>query len=330
MNNNKKVQTIFTRKHYINIISSLIIWLSGVLFIIKFFEYPFLKIVYYSIIFFLLIFLIEKMEKFYKTFLTKNLLFLLMLIMTAAAIVLYRLDYVGYPPIAGFLILCLIIFYHSQGIKITLIQLTMFLLSPVIYSELLAFSGLFALSVLAALSIYISDRFLQSIKLDWKFFLLAFLFGITVSAHLVVGFIYLIYLLFAFRSELLKGFIFGIVMTAVYIFITSLENKGYISVQVSHSHLLSFIPIWLKIFLLIITIYVGWIVADLQEVLFASGVILFVTLILSFVFKISQVGWSLDVFDFSLAIIAIPFLILSLKEYRVDRFLGKVLADSKY
>jgi hypothetical protein len=252
-------------------------------------------------------------------------LFFIALLIAAAAIVFYRLDYIGYPPTAGFIILCLIIIYHFQNTKVTLIQLAVFSFSPVVYSELKEFSGLFALSVLAALSIYISDRFLQSIKLDWKFFLLAFLFGVTLSAHMVISFIYIIYLLFTFRNNLSKGFLFAVIMIAVYAVITFLEGNGYVDVQVSHAHLLSAIPVWITIFLILITFYVGWMVADLHEVLFSNGVILFLAFILQLVLTINQIGWKKNEIDFSLAILAIPFLVLSIKDYKVDRFLGKVL-----
>ncbi|HAB52855.1 MAG: hypothetical protein A2315_07750 [Ignavibacteria bacterium RIFOXYB2_FULL_35_12] len=317
--------SIFTRNHYINLISCILIWLSGSIFIIKLFEKPAVELILYTVIFPAIIILIERTEKHYKVRLTKNALFLIVLIAAAAAIVLYRLNYIDYPPIAGFLILCLIIFYHAQNVKMSLIQLTVIIFSPVLYSELISFSGLFALSVLTALSIFISDRFLQSIKFDWKFFLVAFLFGVTLSTHLITGCVYLVYLLYAFRNNFSRGFIFILFMLVIYAAVTFLANEGYIAVQVSHAHLLGLIPVWVKILLLILTFYIGWIAADFQEVLFSSGVILFLTFIVSLVFKISQIGWSRNEIDFSLAIIAIPFLVLSIKEYKVDRFLGKVL-----
>jgi hypothetical protein len=116
----------------------------------------------------------------------------------------------------------------------------------------------------------------------------------------------------------------------VFAVITVLESNGYIAAQVSHAHLLSSIPVWIKILLILIAFYVGWMAADWQEVLFSSGVILFLAFTLQLVFTINQIGWKSSEIDFSLAILAIPFLVLSIKEYKVDRFLGKVLADSKY
>jgi hypothetical protein len=70
---------------------------------------------------------------------------------------------------------------------------------------------------------------------------------------------------------------------------------------------------------------VGWITADLQEVLFSSGIFLFAVYLLSFISKVAELGWNKNVIDFSLLMVVIPFLVLAIKEYKVDRFLGKVL-----
>ncbi len=271
MDNAKKVQSLFTRKHYINLISSAVIWLSGVLFIIKFFNDALLNIIYYSIIFFLVILLVERLEYYYKSFLTKNILFLAMLILTAASILLYRLDYIGYPSFAGFTILWLAVIYQSQEVKVSLIQLSVFLLSPVLYVEMISFSGSFSLIMLVIVSIFISERFLDSNNLDWKFFLIALVFGLTLSAHLLVTFIYIIYLLYVFRNNIVKGVIFLLVMLAAYVLLSFLADKGYVTIVASQAKVfLTPIPVWVTILLAAITIYVGWIVADLQEVLFCK------------------------------------------------------------
>lgn len=325
VDNEEKVQTIFTRKHYINLISTAVIWLSGILFIVKIFDDAPLKTIYYSITFFLVIFLVERLENYYKSFLTKNILFLAMLILTAASILLYRLDYIGYPSFAGFTILWLSIIYQSQNVKVSLIQLVVFLFSPVLYVEMISFSGSFSLIMLVIVSIFISERFLDSNKLNWKFFLIAFLFGLTLSAHLLVTFIYIIYLLYVFKSDIAKGVIFLLAMLAAYALLSFLADKGYVAIVASHTKVFSTqIPVWVLILLAVMTLYVGWIVADLQEALFASGIILFIIYLLSFIFRIVGFGLNQNEIDLSILITAVPFLVLSIKEYKVDRFLGKI------
>jgi hypothetical protein len=326
MDNNNKVQSIFTKNHYINLISCVIIWLGGILLINNHFDEPGLKILFYTAAFCVIIILINRTEKYYKNFLTKNVLFLAMLIITAAVILLYRLGYIGYPSFAGFTILWLSIIYQSQVVKVSLIQLAVFLLSPVLYVEMISFSGSFSLIMLVIVSIFISERFLDNTKLDWKFFLIAFLFGLTLSAHLLVTFIYIIYLLYVFRNNIAKGVIFLLAMLAAYALLSFLADKGYVTIVASTAKIFSTqIPVWIIILLAAITLYMGWIVADLQEVLFTSGLILFFFSVLSFLFRAADFGRSINEIDFSLLIMPIPFLVLSIKEYRVDRFLGKVL-----
>jgi len=325
VDNEEKVQAIFTKRHYINLVSCLIIWFSGVLFIIKTFDDPALKIIFYSLIFAIVSILIERTEKYYKFFLTKNYLFLTMLIVTAAVILLYRSDYIGYPSIGGFSILWLAVMYQAQNVKVALLQLVIFLLSPVLYSELIAFTGIFALTMLVIISVLLSERFLDVNKYDWKFILGAFLFGVTLAAHLLVGFVYIIYLLYRFRNDFGKGLVFVLMMLVAYALLLFLGDKGHISIAASHANYFQFIPVWIIIFLVIVSLYIGWIVADLQEVLFTSGLIYFISFITSFLFKVAQFGWNNEAIELSLMIVAIPFLVLSIKDYKVDRFLGKVL-----
>lgn len=325
MPNDNKVQELFTKKHYINLISCVIIWISGAVFIYKIFDDPTLKIFFYSIIFPIVLILIERTEEYYKSFLTKNTLFLMMLIVTAAAILLYRLEYIGYPSIVGFSILWLLIIYYSQIVKTSLLQLAVFLLSPVLYIEMISFSGSFSLIMFVIVSIFISERFLDSNKLDWKFFLIAFLFGVTLSAERLVGLIYIIYVLYVFRNDFTKMIVFVAALLVAYELLNFLADKNYLTLMASETnHFTIHLPVWLWILLLIITLYVGWIVADLQEVLFTSGIILFSTWLLSFIFIVAGFGWNKNGLDFSLLIMAIPFFVLSINEYKVDRFLGKV------
>ena len=235
-----------------------------------------------------------------------------MLILTAASILLYRLDYIGYPSFAGFTILWLAVIYQSQEVKVSLIQLAVFLLSPVLYAEMISFSGSFSLIMLVIVSIFISERFLDSNKLDWKFFLIALVFGLTLSAHLLVTFIYIIYLLYVFRNNIVKGVIFLLVMLAAYVLLSFLADKGYVTIVASQAKVfLTPIPVWVTILLVAITIYVGWIVADFQEVLFSSGLILFFFFVLSFLFRAADFGWSTNEIDFSLLIMPIPFLFIN-------------------
>ncbi len=315
---------IFTKKHYINLISALIVWLGGTLFIVKIFDTPELKIIFYSTAFFIAVILIEWAAKYCSSLLTKKFIFLAMLLITAVLFLVYSLKYIGYLPFTGLTILWLVIIHQSQNIKVSLLQLAVFFLSPIFCSEMISFSGVFTLSMLVLVLILFAENFLDP-RFDWKYFLTAILFGVTLPSTILVGFIYIIYLLYAFRNNLTSGAIFVLIILIVHALLLLLADRGYLLVlSLQNNFSFDSLPVWVMMPLGITTLYVGWIVSDMQEVLFSSGVILFMLFTLSFLFKIIQFGWNKNEVDISILILAIPFLILSIKDYKVDRFLGKV------
>jgi len=75
-------------------------------------------------------------------------------------------------------------------------------------------------------------------------------------------------------------------------------------------------------------LYAGWIVTTKQEVYFATGVIIFVLVCISFGISFFSTSFSKSVlnsgFDISYFIMPLPFLIMAIREYNVDRYLGRV------
>jgi hypothetical protein len=110
-----------------------------------------------------------------------------------------------------------------------------------------------------------------------------------------------------------------------YALLKFLSDKGYITIAASQTNYLQLMPIWIVIILVIAAIYIGWIVSDLHEKFFTNGLILFSFFKLSVSVQVMQLGVSRSALDFSLLIMAIPFLVLSINEYKVDKFLGKIL-----
>jgi hypothetical protein len=71
----------------------------------------------------------------------------------------------------------------------------------------------------------------------------------------------------------------------------------------------------------------GWLTADLQETFFVSSIALSLPSIISFADKLVTSGfYTSDVylFDLKYLIISVPLFAASIKDYKVDRFLGKV------
>ena len=81
-------------------------------------------------------------------------------------------------------------------------------------------------------------------------------------------------------------------------------------------------PLLWIITLYLLSIYSGWMVADMQEVYFGSGVIIFLW---SLIFWLTNNNFgSISVVSF---LSSIPFFIFSFRKYKVDKFLGKVYTD---
>ena len=137
-----------------------------------------------------------------------------------------------------------------------------------------------------------------------------------------------------FRNDLPRLILFSVIAISVFLITLipfvlwdkeSFFSNGPFAIQ----SFLAYIPMWNVVLILLVSIYLGWVVADLQEVFFACGVMLFIPVFLSMAYKIIQFGFYdamiNDIFDHSYYEFVIPFLILSIKDYKVDRFLGKVM-----
>lgn len=75
------------------------------------------------------------------------------------------------------------------------------------------------------------------------------------------------------------------------------------------------IPVFILVIFIIINFYLGWIIADRQELLFSSGLMIFILLLIS------------SYYDSPIQnrfLLTIPLFLFSLKRYKVDRFLGKI------
>jgi hypothetical protein len=77
-------------------------------------------------------------------------------------------------------------------------------------------------------------------------------------------------------------------------------------------------PWWEIILYLVIAVYIGWLVSDLQEIFFAAGILL----IISSIINLPYIHYSISGFIF-----ALPFLIFSIKDYRSEKFTGKILIN---
>jgi O-antigen/teichoic acid export membrane protein len=167
-------------------------------------------------------------------------------------------------------------------------------------------------------------------------FTLAIFFGLLLSTHLISTFIIFIYFIFYLRnnfSALAKMFFLSILVFLltllpflIWDFEAFLNNNPFLW----QMELLN-ISSWSLIFFLAAAIICGWMISDLQEYFFVTGVIIFMIVLTCYflsVFKFGLLEASQNgSLNLTYLVYSIPFLILSIKEYKVDRFLGKVLGE---
>ena len=119
--------------------------------------------------------------------------------------------------------------------------------------------------------------------------------------------------LFYFRNNLylvISGLFISIVIA--YTLNTFVLSSDKINITIET---LKTIPSIIIVLFIIINLYLGWIITDQNELLFTSGLMIFVLLMITWIYN-SPIQ--------NRFLLTIPFFLLSIKNYRVDRFLGKV------
>jgi hypothetical protein len=223
----------------------------------------------------------------------------------------------------GFLILFILIFKFAGKNKETTLKTIIFLLSPLAFYGIIYFSGRILLSTSFIVFIFMSNKAINNEKYNLTDILVAILFGILMSSFFELGIVTIIYFLYRYKNDI-REFSFSIIISSIVFFLTLLpflisrNGLEQSSNLFSSSIFLYVFPWWSIIFIILLTYYIGWIITDLQEMFFSFGIILFVIFIIEF---ITMDGAGEVTSNF---LIAIPFLIFSVKNYRVDKFIGKV------
>ncbi len=378
---------MFSRKHYINLISFIASGLIGGLFVLKYAyritEYNFLFTLLFLLLFYSFPFLLKRIDtEKYRIFRKKNVILIFSLLTIVFIVLLnyipvetrvsrflaietwlnnllnnhfpydsplnpsgfpflfflalpfYLLGDAGYLTIVGFLLFWIAVIITSKTTKEYTTRLTMLILMPTIYYEIIVRSELLANMMFIVFLLLIAEKYLSKHKTGIVLFPIALLYGLFLSTRGIVGVIYIIAVLYFFRNDLMKGVYFSLIVINTFLlliipfFLWNSEifiNNGPFAIQ------MLYLPTGYLIFFFILSIYTGWIVSDFQELLFSSAIIIFMIVTLSFILTINETGFYSafyqDRFDISYYIFTIPFFILSIKEYRVDKFLGKVMAD---
>lgn len=245
---------------------------------------------------------------------------------------LYYLSVLDILSVIGIGIFLFITIRYSLSKKEIFTRTALICLALPFYYEVIVRSELtFNIGILILLT-FLTYKFVAAEKLNGTFYLFSIIWGLALSTRMIAFAVLLIFLLFHFRQRLFNLYLFGSLAVLIF-FLTNLPFflwypelfilDGPFAVQSTY------MPFSIGMVFIIIMIITGWTLANLQELFFTTGIILLLLSSVSFIIAVLQFGFENvlfnSYFDIAYFIFSIPFFILSIKESRVDKYLGKVL-----
>ncbi|MGA9295462.1 MAG: hypothetical protein WCE54_16300 [Ignavibacteriaceae bacterium] len=217
-------------------------------------------------------------------------------------------------------ILAIFLVFNSATVREKIIKLFFLLVSPLTFYGLFEASIYFLNAVIFIVLILLSEKYLNPHKVDKSFILFAVVFGLFFSINIEVIAVLIIYMLYFFRNDLRELSLFLEILLAVFLitiipFIVWNPILFFINGPLNS---LFKIPWWGIFIYLGIAAYAGWLVSDLQEIFFAIGILLIIPSVINSLY----INTGISGFIF-----ALPFLIFSIKDYRVKKFTGKIFIN---
>ncbi len=285
----KSTANMFTAKHYINIISLIIVDIVASLFYFKYFGSELIAVVFF-VAFFLAAILVDKAVK-QKSHTEKR-----------------------YPAVQSLILLIFIVsaFFFSSVSET--------------FEELLNSGQSLISSVLLISLISLTTPVKRKERINISFIAAALLFAFIFLLNGISAAVLILYALFRYRNKPTKISLFFVSVSVFTIILYQIIPVSYLGIDLLT--LLNALPIWMIFGFVIITIYTAWMLTDQQELYFTSGIFPFLFAIVfilydsknEFINSILSSGDYLPQLFF-----AVPFFISALKDYEVDRFLGKVM-----
>ena len=234
----------------------------------------------------------------------------------------YWIGNVALLEVLTWAIIAVLLLFNSTTMREKIIKLFFLLVSPLTFYALFESAGYFLNAVVLITIIFLSNKYINPGKVDLKFILIAVFFGLFFMIKIEIIIALVIYLMYLFRNNIREGLLFFEILLSIFLITIIpfiLWNPFLFFFNGPFSLFIMFsIPWWWVLLFLIISFYVGWMVANLQEIFFATGILLILTTLLNLYFV---PGTKLSNFVFCL-----PFIILSIKDYRIEKFTGKVIS----
>lgn len=247
------------------------------------------------------------------------------------ALPFYYLGSTGMIVPLGIALLSGFVLYEKMTYREAAVSLTLLFLSPLVSYEYLTRSELIFNMTLAVILISLtSDRKAREQKPVFHY-VLAAAWGAVLATRISVGIPWVLFLLFFYRQDFkwLAGsaavslLTFAVIIAPFWLWNPSVFlERGPFAIQ------MMYLPIWVYITAPVIILAAGWLVSTHQEVYFTAGMILFSLVLISLFSTLAEVGLEQavlrDRFDISYFILPLPFFIMAIREYAVDRYLGRV------
>ncbi|HKI78242.1 MAG TPA: hypothetical protein VKA26_06850 [Ignavibacteriaceae bacterium] len=230
----------------------------------------------------------------------------------------YQLGDLNYFNLLGLIIFFLIILISSNTSKELFSRFSAVLFLPLIYGELYSKNDILVNAILFVSLIYLMKRYLDPDKLNFRFLMLAMAVGLLLCTRLLLTIPFILMLLYFFRNNIPKLFVFLLISLLIYfMFIFPFMNldKRLFILYGPFTNSFATLPAWIYVVILLIVLYAGWMISDYQELLFVSGLLMF----------ISAIFFSGEGQIINNIILSAPFFILSIKEYKIERFTGKIV-----
>lgn len=231
----------------------------------------------------------------------------------------YLLGDVRIVGLLGLTLFFMVLPSYSYTKKELVVRTSALLVLPVIYYEVTMGGDTFTNLTLTIVIIMLMDKYLDADRVDIRFLFFGFFFGALLCTRLIVVIPFMLSLLFFFRNNLKNLVLFFLLSMLICLALLVPYMRWDYAAFTAYGPLtnsLAHLPLWGYILVFLAVIYSGWMISDLQELFFASGLMIFFTTILG--------GGNENALSRMIA--SVPFFLLALKEYRIGRFTGKQLS----
>lgn len=238
------------------------------------------------------------------------------------ALPFYLIGNTGLLSFIGVALLFYFVLTLSKTQKEISLKILLLLLSVTTAYEIVTRSELLFNIMLLVLVVFLSERKLQTRTLNSNFVLIAVITGLVLSTRSVTALLFLIYFLYKFKEEFKGMLIFGTIAVVVFITILipfylwdpeSFNANGPFAVQ----YYLSSLPVIVIITLFAAAAYSGRTISSVYQFYFTGGLILFFASSVSFLLRISEIGFTgsliNDGYDIAYFIFCVPLFILSIE-----------------